>query len=49
MSVPARCVYAVPQSEEENPTLQPVGNDHEVACWVDVYADDETAATVARS
>jgi oligopeptide transport system ATP-binding protein len=34
----ARCVYAVDKSFEENPTLQPVGNDHLVACWVDVYA-----------
>jgi len=34
----ARCIYAVQRSMEENPTLQPVGNDHEVACWVDVYA-----------
>jgi len=34
----ARCVYAVDKSAEENPTLQPVGNDHLVACWVDVYA-----------
>ncbi len=43
----ARCIYAVPKSEEENPTLQPVGNDHDVACWVDVYADSGVAA--ARS
>jgi oligopeptide transport system ATP-binding protein len=34
----ARCIYAVDKSAEENPTLQPVGNDHLVACWVDVYA-----------
>jgi len=34
----ARCIYAVPRSFEENPTLQPIGNDHYVACWVDVYA-----------
>jgi oligopeptide transport system ATP-binding protein len=34
-----RCVYAVGRSEEENPTLQQVGNEHSVACWVDVYAD----------
>jgi oligopeptide transport system ATP-binding protein len=34
----ARCVYAVERSSEENPTLQPVGKDHYVACWVDVYA-----------
>lgn len=34
----ARCVYAVEKSNEENPTLQPVGPDHKVACWVDVYA-----------
>jgi oligopeptide transport system ATP-binding protein len=34
----ARCIYAVPRSMEENPTLQPVEKDHEVACWVDVYA-----------
>jgi oligopeptide transport system ATP-binding protein len=34
----ARCIYAVDKSMEENPTLQPVGNDHYVACWVDVYA-----------
>jgi oligopeptide transport system ATP-binding protein len=34
----ARCIYAVDKSHEENPTLQPVGNEHYVACWVDVYA-----------
>ncbi len=34
----ARCVYAVDKSGEENPSLQPVGNEHYVACWVDVYA-----------
>jgi oligopeptide transport system ATP-binding protein len=34
----ARCVYAVEKSNEENPKLEPVGNDHYVACWVDVYA-----------
>ena len=34
----ARCVYAVEKSGEENPPLMPVGNDHYVACWVDVYA-----------
>jgi len=34
----ARCVYAVEKSGEENPKLENVGNDHHVACWVDVYA-----------
>jgi len=34
----ARCVYAVDKSAEENPPLQSVGNGHNVACWVDVYA-----------
>jgi oligopeptide transport system ATP-binding protein len=33
-----RCIYAVDRSAEENPTLQPVGIGHSVACWVDVYA-----------
>ena len=34
----ARCIYAVDRSLEENPTLQQVSPEHEVACWVDVYA-----------
>jgi len=33
----ARCIYAVERSSEENPSLQNVGNNHLVACWVDVY------------
>jgi oligopeptide transport system ATP-binding protein len=41
----ARCIYAIERSDEENPSLESVGSDHDVACWVDVYA--ETAA--ARS
>jgi oligopeptide transport system ATP-binding protein len=32
-----RCVYAVEHCERENPTLELVGPDHWVACWVDVY------------
>jgi oligopeptide transport system ATP-binding protein len=44
----ARCIYAVEKSDEENPPLMPVGNDHEVACWVDVYAD-QSAPAAARS
>lgn len=35
----ARCIYAVDKSAEENPSLQQVGKDHYVACWVDVYAE----------
>jgi oligopeptide transport system ATP-binding protein len=45
----ARCVYAVARSDEENPKLESVGNDHEVACWVDVYAGGEAVASAARS
>src|SRR5207245_810918 len=33
----ARCIYAVERSNEENPPLESVGNNHLVACWVDVY------------
>ncbi|MPZ14035.1 MAG: ATP-binding cassette domain-containing protein [Chloroflexi bacterium] len=37
----ARCIYAVDQSGEENPTLQAVAgeDEHYVACWVDVYGE----------
>jgi oligopeptide transport system ATP-binding protein len=31
-----RCTFAVEQSHHENPKLRPVGNEHFVACWVDV-------------
>ena len=40
----ARCIYAVEKSEEENPPLQAVTADHDVACWVDVYAGTAPAA-----
>jgi oligopeptide transport system ATP-binding protein len=43
----ARCIYAKSRCEEQNPPLEAVGNDHDVACWVDVYAGAATAA--ARS
>jgi oligopeptide transport system ATP-binding protein len=33
----ARCIFAVDKSAEENPTLQNLGGEHYVACWVDVY------------
>jgi len=42
----ARCIYAVEKSDEENPKLEQVGNDHDVACWVDVY---EGAAAAGRN
>jgi oligopeptide transport system ATP-binding protein len=45
----ARCIYAVPRSDEENPTLEGVGNNHEVACWVDVYAAGGAGAAAGRS
>ena len=31
-----RCAYVIEKCQTENPTLQPVGDDHESACWVDV-------------
>ncbi len=31
-----RCVYAIDRCRQENPTLQPVGRGHHIACWVDV-------------
>jgi oligopeptide transport system ATP-binding protein len=31
-----RCAYAIEKCQTENPTLQPVGEEHESACWVDV-------------
>jgi len=31
-----RCGYAVERCRRENPRLEPVGPDHEIACWVDV-------------
>ncbi|MDD2694846.1 MAG: ABC transporter ATP-binding protein [Anaerolineales bacterium] len=31
-----RCEFALAQCWEENPTLRPVGQDHRIACWVDV-------------
>lgn len=31
-----RCPYAVERSNLENPPLKPLGDGHEVACWVDV-------------
>ncbi len=38
-----RCVYAVERCSEENPPLEPVGDEHWAACWVDVYAGKEQA------
>ncbi|HEY3115744.1 MAG TPA: ABC transporter ATP-binding protein [Chloroflexota bacterium] len=32
-----RCVYAVDKCVQQNPQLMRVGEDHSVACWVDVY------------
>jgi oligopeptide transport system ATP-binding protein len=37
----ARCVYAVEKSNEANPPLERVDEDHYVACWVDVYGERE--------
>ncbi|HZT07945.1 MAG TPA: ABC transporter ATP-binding protein [Chloroflexota bacterium] len=34
----ARCVYAVDRCGEQNPALESVGSEHNVACWVDIYA-----------
>jgi oligopeptide transport system ATP-binding protein len=31
-----RCPYAIKRCMEENPTLQKVGPEHEIACWIDV-------------
>jgi oligopeptide transport system ATP-binding protein len=31
-----RCPYAIDRCVEENPTLQEVGPEHEIACWIDV-------------
>lgn len=31
-----RCPYTTPQCWAENPTLRPIRDGHEVACWVDV-------------
>ncbi len=31
-----RCAYAIEKCQTENPILQPVGEEHESACWVDV-------------
>ena len=31
-----RCPFSIPRCSTENPTLKPIGEDHEIACWVDV-------------
>jgi oligopeptide transport system ATP-binding protein len=31
-----RCPYAIDRCVEENPTLQEVGPEHEIACWINV-------------
>jgi oligopeptide transport system ATP-binding protein len=31
-----RCPFAIDRCVEENPTLQQVGSEHEIACWIDV-------------
>jgi oligopeptide transport system ATP-binding protein len=36
-----RCAYAVAQCRQENPRLEHVGLDHEIACWVDVTTGRE--------
>ena len=36
-----RCAYAVERCRQENPRLEPVGSDHEIACWVDVTTGRE--------
>ena len=36
-----RCVYVVERCRQENPRLEPVGLDHEIACWVDVKGGKE--------
>jgi oligopeptide transport system ATP-binding protein len=36
-----RCAFAVERCREENPRLEPVEPDHEIACWVDVTTGGE--------
>jgi oligopeptide transport system ATP-binding protein len=36
-----RCQYAQERCRHENPGLEPVGPDHEIACWVDVHTGKE--------
>jgi oligopeptide transport system ATP-binding protein len=36
-----RCTYTLKRCREENPSLQSVGPDHSVACWVDVTTGRE--------
>jgi oligopeptide transport system ATP-binding protein len=35
-----RCRYAIDRCATENPPLQEVGPDHEIACWIDVRTAD---------
>jgi len=36
-----RCAYAVERCRQENPRLEPVGSDHEIACCVDITTGRE--------
>jgi oligopeptide transport system ATP-binding protein len=36
-----RCQYVREHCHRENPQLEPVGPDHEIACWVDVDTEEE--------
>jgi oligopeptide transport system ATP-binding protein len=36
----ARCEYVLDKCLEENPTLEPVGPGHYIACWVDVKGEE---------
>jgi len=37
----ARCEYAIERCRRDNPQLEPVGPDHEIACWIDAATGRE--------
>jgi oligopeptide transport system ATP-binding protein len=36
-----RCTFTIERCFQENPTLQQINNDHEIACWVDISSGRE--------